>query len=550
MVYFRMKAGTNTGKEVITINASGNGQTAKETIEIEIRNSNPAVSILENKLIGKGRTETFNYNVSGNQHDSQINLEIARIPSIDINRRFDFLSNYEHYCSEQLVSKALPLLFISYFKDIDSNESEMIKKNVQEAIRNLYGRQLSNGGFMYWPGNASENEWITSYVGQFLITVKEKGYDVNGNVLSQWRTYQRNAVRRWSPVSRESSWSYWQSDMQQAYRLYTLALAGWSEIGAMNRMKEMKELSIQAKWLLASAYALDGKKDVANELVFDAKTSIEPYSSNNSVYGSSDRDEAIILEAMALLDKKTEIFAQAKKVSENLSRETYFSTQSTAFALVAMGRVAEKLSGVIDVEWKINNNKQPDIKTAKAVFQTAIPTSSAKGVVGIANKGEGDIYMDLVTRTQLLNDTLPEIANNIRISVEYLDINGKKINVTNLKQGIDFYARIKISNISGASDYTDLALTHIVPSGWEIYNERMINPNDSDPVSKTYTYRDIRDDRILTYFDLLRNQERVFDIRLQSAYIGSFVLPAIQCEAMYDTKVQARTRAGKVEVEK
>jgi len=550
MAYFRMKAGMNTGKEVITINASGNGQTAKETIEIEIRNSNPAVSILENKLIGKGRTETFNYNVSGNQHDSQINLEIARIPSIDINRRFDFLSNYEHYCSEQLVSKALPLLFISYFKDIDSNESEMIKKNVQEAIRNLYGRQLSNGGFMYWPGNASENEWITSYVGQFLITVKEKGYDVNGNVLSQWRTYQRNAVRRWSPVSRESSWSYWQSDMQQAYRLYTLALAGWSEIGAMNRMKEMKELSIQAKWLLASAYALDGKKDVANELVFDAKTSIEPYSSNNSVYGSSDRDEAIILEAMALLDKKTEIFAQAKKVSENLSRETYFSTQSTAFALVAMGRVAEKLSGVIDVEWKINNNKQPDIKTAKAVFQTAIPTSSAKGVVGIANKGEGDIYMDLVTRTQLLNDTLPEIANNIRISVEYLDINGKKINVTNLKQGIDFYARIKISNISGASDYTDLALTHIVPSGWEIYNERMINPNDSDPVSKTYTYRDIRDDRILTYFDLLRNQERVFDIRLQSAYIGSFVLPAIQCEAMYDTKVQARTRAGKVEVEK
>jgi hypothetical protein len=33
-----------------------------------------------------------------------------------------------------------------------------------------------------------------------------------------------------------------------------------------------------------------------------------------------------------------------------------------------------------------------------------------------------------------------------------------------------------ISNISGTSDYTNLALTHIIPSGWEIYNERMVAP--------------------------------------------------------------------------
>ena len=60
-------------------------------------------------------------------------------------------------------------------------------------------------------------------------------------------------------------------------------------------------------------------------------------------------------------------------------------------------------------------------------------------------------------------------------------------------------------SISGTSDYNDLALTHIMPSGWEIYNERMIDHPEqatSTDTNNSYTYRDIRDDRVLTYFNL------------------------------------------------
>lgn len=71
-----------------------------------------------------------------------------------------------------------------------------------------------------------------------------------------------------------------QADFQQAFRLYTLAMAGAPEHGAMNRMKELPTLSQQAKWRLAAAYALNGKEKAAGELVFSAKTTVEPYSSN------------------------------------------------------------------------------------------------------------------------------------------------------------------------------------------------------------------------------------------------------------------------------
>ncbi len=552
MVFFRMKAGMQTGKATVRINATGGGQTTKETIEIEVRNPNPVVTQHTSKLLAAGETAELPYQLSGNLSDSWIKLEVSRIPSVDISRRFDYLYNYQHYCSEQLTSCALPLLFVSQFKDMDAKESEMVRKNVLAAINNLYGRQLPNGGFVYWPGNASADEWITSYAGSFLLLAQEKGYEVNKNVLNKWKAFQKRAAQNWTPTSRDSGWQYWQSDLQQAYRLYTLALANAAEMGAMNRMKEMKDLTLQAKWRLAAAYAVAGKANAANELVFNAQTLVEAYSSNNAIYGSYDRDEAMILETLVLLGKEREAFTQAQKVSKNLSAESYFSTQSTAFSLMAMGRLASTLSGAIDMEWHTAGQKVQVVKSAKAIYQTDILPSPQQGTATVVNKGSGALYVDLVTRTQLINDTLPVMANNLRLDVRYEDLNGRPLDVHSLKQSTDFQARVTVANISGMNDYKDIALTHIIPSGWEIYNERMINTEGTEEVKTVdaFTYQDIRDDRVLTYFDLPRSKSKTFTVRLQAAYAGSFVLPAIQCEAMYDTQAQARTVAGRVTVEK
>jgi uncharacterized protein YfaS (alpha-2-macroglobulin family) len=164
-VYFSLKTGSQTGVERVTITATGGGKTSKETIEIDVRNPNPAVILSDNKLLNSGETGEFNYQLTGTSNDDWARLEVSRIPSVDLTRRFDFLYHYEHYCSEQLTSRALPLLFIPQFKDVDKDESESIKQNVKEAIKNLYGRQLTNGGIVYWSGQSSADEWISSYAG-------------------------------------------------------------------------------------------------------------------------------------------------------------------------------------------------------------------------------------------------------------------------------------------------------------------------------------------------------------------------------------------------
>ena len=95
-----------------------------------------------------GTEQRISYQLGSLSANNQIKLEVSRIPSVDISRRFDFLYNYQHHCTEQLTSKALPLLFIAQFKTIDTREAEKIKANVQEAIRQIYARQLPNGGFV------------------------------------------------------------------------------------------------------------------------------------------------------------------------------------------------------------------------------------------------------------------------------------------------------------------------------------------------------------------------------------------------------------------
>ena len=559
LAYFTLKTGSKTGKATIHLTASGNGQQTKETIEIEVRNPNPVVTLRNSQWIEAGQEAELSYTLAGSSSaNNQVQLEVSRIPSVDISRRFDFLYNYQHHCTEQLTSKALPLLFVSQFKAVDEQEAEKIKANVQEAIRQIYARQLPNGGFVYWPGNAVADEWITSYTGMFLTLAQEKGYAVHPNVLNKWKRFQRAAAQNWRMPQEASNWQIWQSELQQAFRLYTLALAGAPEYGAMNRMKEQPGLSIQAKWRLAAAYALTGKMKPAGELVYNAETTVIPYSSMNLIYGSSDRDEAMILETLILMKRDRDALQQAKKVSQNLAQENWFSTQSTAFALMAMGRLAEQLSGTLDFTWSWNGKQQPAVKSAKAVFEKEIATSPKSGTVSVKNQGKGALSVDLITRTQLLNDTLPAIADNIRLDVKYTDMAGSPISVEDIRQGTDFMSAVTLSNISGTSDYSNLALTHIIPSGWEIYNERMIVPEASSSNSNEantpessagkYTYKDIRDDRVLTYFDLRRGESKTFTVRLQATYAGNFILPAIQCEAMYDAAVQARTKAGRTTV--
>jgi len=58
--------------------------------------------------------------------------------------------------------------------------------------------------------------------------------------------------------------------------------------------------------------------------------------------------------------------------------------------------------------------------------------------------------------------------------------------------------------------------------------------------SSSYTYQDIRDDRVYTYFDIRSGETKSFKVILNSSYIGKYYMPSVSCEAMYDNSINAR----------
>lgn len=547
MVYFKVKVGKKTGYEKVVIKATGGGETATETIDIEIRNPNPPVLLSSQALVSPNDTAQLSINFEDIKAEDWAKLEVSRMPGVNLNNTLTYLRYYPYGCTEQVTSKGFPLLFLEKFRPLTEKEKEVIvTDNVKGAIQTIASRQLGDGGIVYWPGDRYPNEWVTNYAGHFLLEAQKAGWDVPTSVINKWKQFQKKSAQTWNRGNLYSSYyTYSMSDLQQAYRLYTLALAGDPELGAMNRLKEMKDLSVQARWRLAAAYALAGKKDAALQLTNNATDQVERYSFSNNTFGSSQRDMAMIMETYLLLGKTEKALNLSFKVSEYLSG-SYITTQTAAFGLIAMSKLADKMGkGVISYEWSLNGVQQK-VSNSGDVFQEVTLKPQDKVHVSIRNKGQGDIFVRLLGRTQPLTDNTPAETNGVKLYVKYVDENGKDIDVTSLRQGTEFFASVIVQNISGQY-LTDMALDQIFASGWEIFNNRLFNEADTRTAG-AYNYQDIRDDRVYTYFNLGTGYSMSFKVRLQAAYCGKFYLPAVSGHAMYSPDINGRTTGQWVEI--
>lgn len=542
LVRFRLRT-TGEGTLKVTIKATGNGNTALETISVPVRNPDPPVTTIRYAAIAPGESHTFSWepfsdgrkgNSQDKGHGEGAELSIAGFPSIDFNSCFDFVTDYGHSCSEQISAKGITLLAISGLLS-DDNASQ-VPQMVKALLSELYGRQLPDGGFCYWPGMTSADEWVSSMAGQFMCMAKDMGYEVNAGVLSAWKNFQQKCVRNW----RESR-SNDLGDLVQSYRLYTLALASDPQTGAMNRMKESSGLSSQAAWRLAAAYCITGRKETAKEIIRDLRTDVQDYSFSNVTYGSSLRDRAMILETLILSDDMAGAMSLAREVAGRFSGDSGYTTQTAAFTAAAMGRLAGAAAkGALKVEISDGGKDVRTVEKAAASYSCTLDSGSGKAQV--RNLSDGPLYMNLsIRKTPQAGETVKPSASGIRADISWTDPDGNPVDPASLVQGTDFIAAITVSDISGIRDCQGLALTFPVPSGWEIAGR-------ASQQDAPYTYMDIRDDKVLIYFDLDRGSRKRFTVRLRAAYEGIFIMPAATCSMMYDPTVSASTGSGKAVV--
>jgi uncharacterized protein YfaS (alpha-2-macroglobulin family) len=547
IVFFDLNVKDFVGVGKVKIIAKGGGETAVYDVALNVRNPNPAITRVAEKELRPGETWTANYAAVGMNGTNKTSLEVSTIPALNLARRLGYLVEYPHGCVEQTTSAVFPQLYLNQLTDLDVRQKAEVDRNIKAAISKLNGFQVRGGGLSYWPDGGEADEWGTNYGGHFILEAQAKGYNIPGNFIEQWKKYQKLKALTWAPDTR----SFYGADLVQAYRLYLLALAHAPEMGAMNRLKEFKYLSVEARWRLAAAYKLAGQPEVGVSMVAGLPTTIKPYNQMYGTYGSDLRDEAMILETLTLLGERQKAAGMVRTIADRLSRDDWYSTQTTAYSLLAIA----KYCGVIKSGNKLAFNysagvQNGNVASASYLWQGNITASS--GTARLKNNSGSVMYIRLIQRGQPSGTQM--VATHIdpdvlQMRVGYFTLTGKPIDVNSIKQGTDFLAQVNIKNPGKRGRYDNMALTQIFPSGWEILNTRMMNNQDAFG-SSPLDYRDIRDDRVNTYFSLPEGKEVTYFVMLNAAYTGKYYLPSTYCEAMYNASINALQKGGMVEVVK
>lgn len=549
LVYFDVRIRSTVGIGKFKIVATSGNERAEENVELDVRNPNPYITNVLEQQLEPGATWNTAFSPVGMTGTNTGTLEVSTLPAMNLGKRLDYLIQYPHGCVEQTTSSVFPQLSLGNVMDVSDRQAATLDANVKAGINRLKGFQLTDGGLGYWPGASASDEWGTSYAGHFMLEAQEKGYALPPGFLDQWKKYQRNKAVSWSP----SSYNFYGGDIVQAYRLYLLALAKTPELGAMNRLKEFQYLSVAAKWRLAAAYKLAGQAEAGAALIKGLSTTVQPYTQLSGTFGSDLRDKAMILETLTLLGQRNQANDMLRQVAQQLGSESWYSTQTTAYALIAISKYCgvNKAGGKMTYTYRLNA-ATGNITSPSYVTQVPVTFNGANGNVVVQNKGTNVLYARLILRGQPESGSNPYADNNpevLNMKVVYASRTGQPVNPDNMKQGTDFVATVTMSNPGKRGYYENMALTQVFPSGWEIINTRLMG-NDSTMRSSPFTYRDVRDDRVYTYFNLEENKTVTYQVLLNAAYLGRYYLPAASAEAMYDNTIHAFAPGKWVEVTK
>ncbi|MDP2386879.1 MAG: MG2 domain-containing protein [Bacteroidota bacterium] len=552
VINFKLNVAPKVGIAKVKITATCGKEKAVQEIELDVRTPNPKVVAGSEMVLEPGKEWNTEILFKGIEGTNKATVELSNIPSMGLEKRLDYLIQYPHGCIEQTTSSVFPQLYVNNLIEMKEKDKEKISKNIKAGIKRLQLFQTANGGFSYWPGEEYDSEWGTNYAGHFIMEAEKQGYSLPPNLKNKWIKYQQEHAKNWFSNNGTYTHPHGNETNQviQAYRLFVLALSNNAEMGAMNRLREEKNLSVTAKWRLAAAYKLVGQNEVAKKLIEGLPTSVKAYTELSYSYGSDFRDKAMILETLSLLDEKGKAAPVAKELAKELSSNTWMSTQETAYGLLAMC----EYSGVngLDKEMKftytLNGAGAKDQSSKKNLCQLKYNDQdfAQKANLYVKNNGKSTLFAKVIVEGVPLIGDKTASAKDLNMLVKYIDMKGKEIQPDKLQQGMDFMAVVTITNPGTKGFLKEMALNQIFPSGWEIHNSRM----DETGASSVARYEDIRDDRIYSYYDLQANTSKIFTIQLNATYLGKFYLPTVYSEAMYDNMINARVPGRWVEVVK
>jgi alpha-2-macroglobulin len=545
-------------------------KSAKIGTEISVRPATPHMTILQTGSF-KGETVINTKRETFAEYRSN-QVSVSPLPLVAAGGLLDYLGNYEHSCTEQLVSQVMPMIVLKKRPELLTNVSSK-KASFETALNVLRSRQNAQGGFGLWDASVESDEFASVYAIHMLLEARDHantGEAVPADMLKNGITYLQTLAA--SPATNLDD------ARVRAYAIYLLTLEGTVTtpmLASLRATLDNKNSKDFAEWksdltatYLAASYELLQQPPLANELIANPVKLLQD-SSQKAIYGHYYDD--VVRNAQTLYIVSRHFPAKAKDINvtalnnimQPISAGRYNTLSSSyallgfdAYASVTSGKVAGQMAvAVIDKQGKASALNLPSNLVPTASFGANVIRLKLSGPSGLP------LFYAITESGFDMKPPTTALTQGIEIIRDYTNAKGEVIKAVTM--GDEINVHVKIRAIDGAID--DVAIVDLLPGGFEPVLKESTTVTESDAsveqvgedacgcplylVGWRPYNTDVREDRVIFYGEV-NNTITEFSYKIKATNSGQFTVPPAYAESMYNRLLQARSLPSTLSVSK
>jgi len=527
----------NEGVQQVTVTlTTPDGKALTKVLTLPVMRGDPEVVRVSRFDLAKGQTFAFDDAVlAGYLPGARATLAIGPLARLNAPGLLASLDRYPYGCTEQMTSKAMPLLYFDEVAQAMSLPwSDDVRGRVQQAVAEILTNQGSEGGFGLWaPG--SGDMWLDAYVTDFLSRAKARGFDVPDAAFRMALDNLRNEVNF------AADFDYGGEAL--AYALMVLAREGAAAIGDLRYYADVKGDAFATPTAMAqlgAALAAYGEQTRADAMFARAAAALDAATGDveqvlRADYGTGYRDAAAVL-TLAVEAGSNAVDREA--LTDRIATSGILSTQESIWALLAANALIDR----------------PDVA---GVTLDGVPAEGplvqmrALGAAPVAVANGGADTTLTVTTFGVPEGTEGASGNGYAIARSYYAMDGTPVDASSVKVGTRMIAVLEVTPFGRGE--ARLMVADPLPAGFEIDNPNLMTAGsvpalDGLGLLDSVTHAEYRQDRFLAAVDRMDNSPFRLAYVVRAVSPGKFRHPAASVEDMYRPDFRAVGETGRVSV--